>query len=105
MAHIGNKSLQPERSENLIWYGPYSGSLDGLNVTKPVPELPNLYNLAFAGSVYACTVGVFDDAIIVTDAAPHQSKLVIQWIEQTFHRKPTHLLVSLGLRHALRTFC
>ncbi|KAL7916698.1 hypothetical protein GGI35DRAFT_485828 [Trichoderma velutinum] len=79
-----------ENNENLVWYGPYPGSLETLNVSKPAPGLPNIYNLVFEGSIYACTVGVFDDTIIVADAAPHQSKLVIQWIKQTFNRSPTH---------------
>ncbi|UKZ48031.1 hypothetical protein TrVGV298_002267 [Trichoderma virens] len=83
-----------ENNENLVWYGPYPGSLETLNVSRPVAGLPNFYNLVFEGSIYACTVGIFDDAIIVADAAPHQSKLVIQWIKQTFHRRPTHLLIS-----------
>lgn len=78
----------------MVWYGPYEDTLANLTVTKPVPQLSNIYHLAFAGSIYTCTVGVFKDAVLVTDAAPHQSKLVIQWIKQYLHRDVTHLLVG-----------
>ena len=91
---FGQRANILSSSGNLVWYGPYQGSLATLNVTQPVPELPNLYHLVFEGSIYTCTVGVFDNFVMVTDAAPHQSKLVIQWVREQLHRNVTHLLVS-----------
>lgn len=56
--------------------------------------LDNLYHLTFeADTVYKTIVAVFDDALMVTDAPPHQSLLVIEWVRQTFNRSVTHLLV------------
>ncbi|KAL7940973.1 hypothetical protein V8C42DRAFT_349098 [Trichoderma barbatum] len=43
-----------ENSENLAWYGPYAGSVETLNVTRPVAGLSNLYSLVFEGSIYTC---------------------------------------------------
>jgi hypothetical protein len=82
----------------MVWYGPFQDTLANLTVTQPVAQLPNLYHLVFAGSIYTCTVGIFDDAVLVTDAPPHQSKLVIQWVKQHLRRNVTHLLVGCTAR-------
>ena len=78
----------------MIWYFPFQDTLANLTVTHPEPRLSNIYHLTFAGSIYTCTVGVFEDAVLVTDAPPHQSKLVIQWVKQYLKRDVTHLLVG-----------
>ena len=79
----------------MLWYGAYPGTLAELVVINPIPELPNLYHLTFADDVsYRTVLAIFDDAVMVTDAPAHQSKLVIQYIQETFNRNVTHLLVS-----------
>lgn len=84
-----------EMTQNFIYAGPYSGTLPALKVIKPMDSLPNLYHLTFEdNTVYKTIVAVFDDAIMVTDAPPHQSKLVIQWVQETFNRSVTHLLIT-----------
>ena len=84
-----------EFSQNWFYAGPYSGTLPKLNVIKPIDSLPNLYHLTFEdNTIYRTVVAVFDDAIMVTDAPPQQSLLVIQWVQETFNRTPTHLLVT-----------
>ena len=84
-----------EFSQNWFYAAPYSGTLPKLKVVKPVKSLSNLYHLTFEdNTVYRTTVAVFDDAIMLTDAPPQQSLLVIQWVQETFNRTPTHLLVT-----------
>ncbi|KAK5163002.1 uncharacterized protein LTR77_011057 [Saxophila tyrrhenica] len=84
-----------EFSQNFFYAGPYSGTLPALKVVKPIDSLPNLYHLTFKdNTVYRTVVAVFDDAIMVTDAPPQQSHLVIQWVQETFNRSVTHLLVT-----------
>lgn len=84
-----------EFSQNFFYAGPYSGTLPNLTVIKPIDSLPNIYHLTFEdNTVYRTIVAVFDDAIMVTDAPPQQSLLVIQWVRQTFNRPVTHLLVT-----------
>ena len=79
----------------MLWYGTYRGTLTKLIVVKPIPELPNLFHLTFADNVsYRTILAIFDDAVMVTDAPAHQSKLIIQYVQETFHRSVTHLLVS-----------
>lgn len=84
-----------EFSQNFFYAGPYSGTLPSLQVIKPIDSLPNLYHLTFEdNNVYRTVVAVFDDAIMVTDAPPQQSLLVIQWVLEKFNRPVTHLLVT-----------
>jgi len=84
-----------ESSQNFIYAGPYSGTLPALKVIKPIPSLPNLYHLTFEdNTVYRTILAIFDDAVMVTDAPPHQSKLVIHYVQETFNRSVTHLLVT-----------
>ena len=79
----------------MLWTGEYTGTLANLVVTKPMPSLPNLYHLLFSDApTYTCVVADFGNAVMVTDAPPHQSKLVIQWIKDTLKKSPTHLLLT-----------
>jgi hypothetical protein len=82
---------------NMLWYGGYAGSLENLTVIHPVPQLPKLHHLTFNDApAYRGLIAEFDDAVMVVDSPPHQSKLTIQWVQQTLHRNVTHLLVSLN---------
>ena len=82
----------------MLWYGAYPGTLSKLQAINPISSLPNLYHLTFADDVsYTTTLAIFDDAIMVTDAPAHQSKLIIQYVQGTFNRSVTHLLVSSQL--------
>ena len=84
-----------EFSQNFFYAGPYAGKLSNMTVIKPIPSLPNLWHLTFNdNTVYRTTVAVFDDAIMVTDAPPQQSLLVIEWVKEKFNRPVTHLLVT-----------
>ena len=97
----------------MLWYGGYAGSLENVTVIHPVPQLPKLHHLTFNGAqFYRGLIAEFDDAVMVVDSPPHQSKLTIQWVQQTLHRNVTHLLVSpdcyicqLKQRPCLLTFC
>ena len=78
----------------MFWAGGYTGTLPALKVVKPIPGLDNLYHLTFEdNNVYRTILAIFDDAVMVTDAPPHQSKLVLQYVQQKFNRTVTHLLV------------
>lgn len=84
-----------ENTQNMFWAGGYLGTLPAIKAIKPVPGLDNLHHLTFEDTdVYRTIVAIFDDAVMVTDAPAHQSKLVIQYIKETFNRSVTHLLVT-----------
>ena len=78
----------------MLWYGPYVGDLPTLKVIKPIPSLSNLCHLTFEDNPsYGTVLAIFDDAVMVTDAPAHQSKLIIRYVQGTFNRTVTHLLV------------
>ena len=78
----------------MLWYGAYPENLPNLESINPIPSLSDLYHLTFKDYVsYITTLAIFEDAIIVTDAPAHQSKLVIEYVQETFIRNVTHLLV------------
>lgn len=86
----------------MLWSGGYTGKLENVNVTYPVPELLGLIHLVFIDSPgYTTTIANMEDAVMVTDAPPHQSKLVIQWVEENLKKKVTHLLVRFPSIHFL----
>ena len=79
----------------MLWQGGWPGKLSNITVTNPVASLPHLYHIVFSDfPSYTTTVAVSDDAVLVTDAPPHQSQLVIKWIQDTFSRNATHLLMT-----------
>lgn len=80
----------------MLWAGGYTGKLSNVNVIYPVPELPGLIYLVFVDApIYTTTIANMEDVVMVTDAPPHQSKLVIQWVQENLKKNVTHLLVGL----------
>jgi hypothetical protein len=68
-----------EQTMNLLWYGGYAGNLSRVTVSYPIHSLPGLIHLVFDDSpAYTTTIIDTGDAVMVTDAPHHQSKLVIQ---------------------------
>lgn len=67
-------------------------------MTSPVPELPGLIHLVFVDAPgYTTTIANMEDAVMVTDAPAHQSKLVIQCVQENLKKNVTHLLVCSPL--------
>jgi hypothetical protein len=72
----------------MLWYGGYAGTLKNLTVIQLVPGLPKLHHLTFNDApAYRKLVAEFEDAVMVVDSPPHQSKLTIEWIQGTLGRK------------------
>ena len=85
-----------EFSASMLWGGEYTGTLANLSAIHPDPSLPNVWFLQFQDSpFYSQMVFEFENGVIVADAPPHQSQLVIQWVNGTLKKPITHLWVSL----------
>jgi len=81
---------------NTLWAGAYTGSLEFLNVTHPADDLPGAHHLLFLNATnFAQLVLEFKESVIVFEAPPHQSELVIQWVEANIKKPISHLWVSL----------
>ncbi|GJC98904.1 metallo-betalactamase superfamily protein [Colletotrichum higginsianum] len=82
-----------ERSGVYIWLGPFAMTAANISASQPLPELPGLWYLQIGNvrPTYRQVVLVLEDSVIVMDSPPHQSLLVLEWIEQTIGRKVTHV--------------
>ncbi|RSL96332.1 hypothetical protein CDV31_013510 [Fusarium ambrosium] len=78
-----------------LWIGPYTATLDTLTATQPFPDLPGVWDLSrddpLGRRQLVLEVG---DAVVVLDAPPHQSHLVIQWVRQTLGKSVTHVFLT-----------
>jgi len=82
-------------SANMLPATPYTGTLPNLLVTLPLPGLSTLHHLYFNDAPgYRQLVLEFPDAVIVADAPPKQSLLVLQWVKEKLGREVTHVWVS-----------
>jgi hypothetical protein len=82
-------------SANMLPATPYAGTLPNLLVTLPLPGLSTLHHLYFNDAPgYRQLVLEFPDAVIVADAPPKQSLLVLQWVKEKLGREVTHVWVS-----------
>lgn len=83
---------------NMMWFGPYGGKLENMTVETPLESLTNFWRITFNDApTYSQMVIAFKDAVIVTDAPPHQTELVQQWVQQNIGRPITHVWVSFHL--------
>ncbi|KAK6216994.1 hypothetical protein QIS74_07108 [Colletotrichum tabaci] len=82
-----------ERSGVYIWLGPFAMTAANISASQPLPELPGLWYLQIGNArpTYRQVVLVLEDSVIVMDSPPHQSLLVLEWIEQTIGRKVIHV--------------
>ncbi|KAH7355636.1 hypothetical protein BKA66DRAFT_430002 [Pyrenochaeta sp. MPI-SDFR-AT-0127] len=80
---------------NTLWAGAYTGSLKFLNVTHPADDLPGAHHLVFLNNTnFAQLILEFKESVIVFEAPPHQSELVIQWVKENLKKPISHLWVS-----------
>ncbi|KAM6485397.1 hypothetical protein HDV62DRAFT_404146 [Trichoderma sp. SZMC 28011] len=86
--------------ETGLWFGPF-GQQNNVSsvVAKPVfpggnvPQIVNLY----VGTVpdYVQLLVEFEDGLVITDAAPHRSKIILQWVKENYPGKSiTHVVPS-----------
>jgi hypothetical protein len=81
---------------NLIWGGLYPGTLGGFTVTNPASDLPNVHHIVVEEKPdFAQLILEFEDSLIVFEAPPHQTDLVIQYVHETLGRNITHFWVSI----------
>ncbi|KAH6642823.1 hypothetical protein C7974DRAFT_303852 [Boeremia exigua] len=76
-----------------LWGGAYPGSLDVLEATQPLADVPGLWELNIAGGMgmRQAVVELADGSVVVLDAPPHQSKVIIEWANQTLGKPVTHV--------------
>lgn len=82
---------------NTIWTGPYQGTFNNITVTKPALDLPGLYRISFEDAPGLEQIVLeFEEDVIVMESPPHQTDLVIRWVNETIKKPISHLWVSVG---------
>ncbi|RTE68868.1 hypothetical protein BHE90_016758 [Fusarium euwallaceae] len=74
------------------WNGVYTGTYNNFNATQPWDDLPGVWLIEVANAPgYRQLVLEIGKDVIVLDAPPHQSHLVIRWVEKTLKKSVTHV--------------
>lgn len=85
-----------EFSSNMLWGGITNSTVDRLEVTHPILDLPQVHWIVLDNE----TLGVkqlvleFENEVIVGDAPPQWTTNVIQWISENLGKPVTHIWVS-----------
>lgn len=77
------------------WTGGYTGSFGNLNVTQPWKDLPGVWLLTVTDAPnYRQLVLELADNVVVLDAPPQQSRLVLRWVREKLNKTVTHVWVN-----------
>lgn len=81
---------------NTLWGGQYQGTIGNAIATQPAEDLPAAHHLSFSDNPnFSHLILEFEDSVLVFEAPPQQTDLVIQWVEQNLRKPISHLWVSL----------
>ncbi|KAM0415661.1 hypothetical protein ACHAPT_013388 [Fusarium lateritium] len=73
------------------WTGQDTGTFANLTVTQPWKDLPGVWLLAVTDAPsYRQLILEIGDKVVVLDAPPHQSLLVMRWVRETLKKTVTH---------------
>ncbi|PTB72112.1 hypothetical protein M440DRAFT_1473064 [Trichoderma longibrachiatum ATCC 18648] len=79
-----------------LWGGPFESffTTSDVVVTHPIPDIPQIMAVYVGYADYVQLVLNFTDGVLITDAAPHRSRILIQWVKETLNKNVTHIVPS-----------
>ncbi|KAL7815795.1 hypothetical protein V8C26DRAFT_435300 [Trichoderma gracile] len=79
-----------------LWGGPFESffNTSAVVVTHPIPDIPQIMAVYVGYADYVQLVLNFTDGVLITDAAPHRSRILIQWVRETLNKNVTHIVPS-----------
>jgi glyoxylase-like metal-dependent hydrolase (beta-lactamase superfamily II) len=79
-----------------LWGGPFESffNTSDVVVTHPIPNIPQIMAVYVGYADYVQLVLNFTDGVLITDAAPHRSRILIQWVKETLGKSVTHIVPS-----------
>ena len=80
--------------ETGLWAGPFPFNVSDVNATHPAPGLEKVWVVYFGYADYVQLVIELEDGMLVADAPPHRSKLVIDWIREKFNKPIKYVVPS-----------
>ncbi|KAH7384600.1 hypothetical protein BKA66DRAFT_462501 [Pyrenochaeta sp. MPI-SDFR-AT-0127] len=83
-------------SSSYMWYGRWTRQIADFSITQPIAGLPGVWylNPGDVPPAYKQVVLEFEDAVVVLDATPHQSRVILQWAREILGRNVTHVWPS-----------
>ena len=82
--------------DSTLWGGLYSGTYENISATQLAKDLPGVHHIEVTDSpILQQLVLEFEDSVIVYEAPPHQTDLVIKWVNETLQKPITHYWVSI----------
>lgn len=77
------------------WNGQYAGTFENVTAVNPWADLPGVWlvTVTNAPGVRQLVIEV-GNSVVVLDAPPHQSLLIIQWVRERLGKSVTHIWVS-----------
>ena len=83
--------------ESGLWSGPFTdfANVSDVVVDHPVPGLKEIMNIWVAYADYVQVLVEFEDGLLITDAAPHRSTIILEWVKANMNgKKITHVVPS-----------
>ena len=68
--------------ETGLWSGPFDFNTSDVVATHPLPGIPQIQSVYIGYPDYVQLVVEFGDGVLVTDAPPHRSKILIKWVAE-----------------------
>lgn len=79
-----------------LWGGPFESFFNTSDVVVeyPIPNTPQIMSVYIGYADYVQLIVNFTDGILATDAAPHRSRILLQWVKEKFNKPITHVVPS-----------
>ncbi|KAI8624186.1 hypothetical protein F5Y19DRAFT_491630 [Xylariaceae sp. FL1651] len=68
--------------ETGLWEGPFDFNTSDVVAQELVPGSHDILSVYVGYADYAQMIVKFDEGVLITDAPPHRSKIIIQWVEE-----------------------
>lgn len=83
--------------ESGLWAGPFGFiyNTSDVIVEHPFPDFKNIMTIYIAYADYVQLLIEHDNGLLITDAAPHRSKIILDWVDEHMDgKKITHVVPS-----------
>lgn len=83
-----------ESFEAGLWGGPFPYNVSDLVIEFPIPSIPTIKSVWIGYADYVQFLIEFDEGFLVTDAPPHRSRIILEWVKQNSKKRITHVVPS-----------
>ena len=77
-----------------LWGGPFPYNVSDLVIEYPIPSIPAIKSVWIGYADYVQFLIDLDEGFLVTDAPPHRSKIILEWVKQNSNKNITHVVPS-----------